>query len=103
MAEKKLGILLFNGPESQDVHTAIGLADAALKRGIEVEFFLMRLGVLNSSVAALEKLVADGAKVTVCAHNASQFGATRSEKFHYGGQYDNSNIIYDTDRYLAFL
>jgi sulfur relay (sulfurtransferase) complex TusBCD TusD component (DsrE family) len=103
MVEKKLGILLFNGPDSQDVHTAIGLADSALNRGIAVEFFMMHQAVLNSGVAALEKLADRGAKITVCAHNADELKAARSEKFHYGGQYDNSNIINDTDRYLAFL
>jgi sulfur relay (sulfurtransferase) complex TusBCD TusD component (DsrE family) len=103
MAEKKLGLLLFNGPDSQDVHTVIGLADSALNRGIGVEIFMMSNGVLNAVVPELEKLAERGAVVTVCAHNADEIKAPRSEKFHYGGQYDNSNIVNDTDRYLAFI
>lgn len=103
MADKKLGILLFNGPESQDVRTAIGLADSALSRGIGVDFFIMHLGVLNAAVPELEKLAERGAVVTVCAHNADELKAPRSDKFHYGGQYDNANLVADTDRYLAFI
>jgi sulfur relay (sulfurtransferase) complex TusBCD TusD component (DsrE family) len=103
MAEKKLGILLFNGPDSQDVHTAIGLADAALKRGIEVEIFMMYSAVQNATLPGIETLADKGAKITVCTHNAAERKAAMSEKCHYGGQYDNSNIVNDTDRFLAFI
>ncbi|MBI5178374.1 MAG: DsrE family protein [Nitrospinae bacterium] len=100
---KKLGILLFNGPDSQDVHTAIGLAESALARGVEVDIFMMHKAVLNSAVPALEALADKGARITVCAHNADQLKAARSEKFHYGSQYDHANIVADSDRYLAFV
>jgi sulfur relay (sulfurtransferase) complex TusBCD TusD component (DsrE family) len=103
MAEKKLGILLFNGPESQDVYTAIGLADAALNRGIGVEMFMMYNAVQNIVVPELESLADRGATITVCTHNADERKAARSEKFRYGGQYDNANIVGDSDRYLAFI
>ena len=102
-AGKTLGLLLFNGPDSQDVHTAAGLADAALRRGMGVEIFMMRNGVMNAAAPGLEGLADRGAKVTVCAHNANEIKAPRSEKFHYGGQYDNANILNDAERYVAFL
>ena len=100
---KKLGLMLMNGPDSQDVYTVIGLANAALDRGIEVDIFMMHNAVLNAAVAGLEKLADRGAKITVCAHNADELRAVRSEKFTYGSQYDHSNIVGDSDRYLAFL
>lgn len=104
MAEnKKLGILLMNGPDSQDVYTAIGLANAALDRGMEVDIFMMHAAVLNAAVAGLETLADRGARIAVCTHNADEVKAARSEKFVYGSQYDHSNIVNDSDRYLAFL
>lgn len=101
--KKKLGILLFNGPDSLDVKTAEGLASAALGKGIEVEVFMMHKAVLNSEFKPLEKLCDQGAKITVCTHNADQFKAKRHSKFTYGSQFEHSYIIGDSDRYLAFI
>lgn len=101
--KKKLGILLFNGPDSRDVNTAEGLASAALRKGIEVEVFMMHEAVLNSELKQLEELSGKGAKITVCTHNADQFKAKRCSKFTYGSQFEHSYIIGDSDRYLVFI
>ncbi len=101
--DKKLGFLVMTGPASQDIHNVIGLAAASLEKGIGVEIFLMREGVLNATVKELDELVDKGAAVTVCAHNADELKAHRNEKFNYGSQFDHANIINDATRYLAFL
>ncbi len=99
---KKLGFILFTGPDSQDAQTVVGLASAALKRGIGVELFLMHNAVHNASVESFNELADKGANITVCTHNADQLKAQRNEKFKYGSQYDHSNMIGEVDRYLAF-
>jgi len=44
---QKLGILLSTGPHSENVHTAIRIAEAALHQGKEVRIFLMGDGVYS--------------------------------------------------------
>lgn len=100
--DKKLAFLVMTGPESQDIYNVIGLAGAALEKGIGVEIFMMHRGVLNAAVPALETLVDKGAIITVCAHNAGELKAHRNEKFNYGSQFDHANIVNDATRYLAF-
>lgn len=99
---KKIGFLLFNGPYSQDVGTVAGLAGAALKRGLEVEIFVMYEAVLNSVNDKLTKLADDGAKIIVCGHNADELGAERTDKFTYAGQYENAILLNEADKYIAF-
>ncbi len=104
MKKKKLGILLFNGPESQDTRTAIGLSSAALKEDVEVELFLMYEGALNATNEPLQELAKDKrVKVTVCTHSADELHAFKYPGFKYGSQYDNAFIADETDRYVAFI
>jgi sulfur relay (sulfurtransferase) complex TusBCD TusD component (DsrE family) len=104
MKKKKLGILLFNGPESQDTLSAIGLSSAAVKEGIEVELFLMYEGALNGTNESLQELAKDKrVKVTVCTHSADELHAYKCQGFKYGSQYDNAFIANETDRYIAFI
>ncbi|MDH5542429.1 MAG: hypothetical protein OEY64_05645 [Nitrospinota bacterium] len=98
---KSIGFLLFGGPNSQDCTLVEGISSAALKRGIHVEIFMMYEAVLNSANEKFLKLADDGAKITVCAHNSDELKVQRSDKFHYGSQYDHSKMIYDVDRYIA--
>ena len=101
--KKTLGFLLFRGPDSEDVRTVTGLAEAALERGIGVEIFVMHQAVLNSTVEVFAALAGKGATVTVCSHNADELKAYRIDDFKYGSQYDHSNMLTDVDRYVAFI
>ena len=101
-AKEKLGILLFSGPHSQDVGTVAGLAEAAMRRGAEVEIFMMYEAVLNSLSDRLKKLCEDGLKVTLCSHNADELSAEKYNRFIYGSQYDNSHLASEATRYIAF-
>ena len=104
LKNRKLGILLFNGPENQDIRTVIGLATTALKSGVEVELFLMYEGVLNAAYKPLQELSKDkNFKVTVCTHNADELKAFKFEGFKYGSQYDNSFIANESDQYISFI
>ena len=100
--KKKLGILLFSGPQSQDVGTAAGLASAALTRGMEVEIFMMYEAALNTVSERLKELCTRGAKITICSHNADELKAHREEGFTYGSQLDHSYIVNEAHRYVAF-
>lgn len=100
---KSIGFLLFGGPESADSGTVAGLSGAALKRGLDVEIFMMHEAVLNSTNEKFLSLADSGAKITLCAHNANLLDAPRTEKFNYGSQYDHTNMILSVDKYLSFI
>jgi len=99
---KKIAFLLFGGPNSQDARTVAGLAKASIKRGLEVDIFIMYEGVQNSRNKEFSALADAGVKITACAHNSDEFKITKNEKFKYGSQYDNANFIAGVDKYVAF-
>ncbi len=95
-------MLLLGGPQNQDAGTVRELATAALRRGMEVEIFLMYEGVLNASDKRFLELADSGAKITVCGHNADEFHAERTDKFTYASQYEHAKMLSGADKYLAF-
>ncbi len=99
---KKLGILLTTSPESENTHTVIRLAGAALRAGIAVEIFLMCDGVYHLNEPRLAELSAEGARVVVCAHNAIERKVERKDFVHWGSQYDLATLVKDSDRFLSF-
>lgn len=99
---KKLGILLTTSPESENTHTVVRLAEAALKAGIAVEMFLMCDGVYHLEDSRLADLSARGVRVVVCAHNAVERKVERKDFVHWGSQYDLASLVKDSDRFLSF-
>jgi predicted peroxiredoxin len=85
------------------VVTAVGLAAAAVKRGIEVEIFMMYDAVLNTVSDRLKELGQSGAKITLCTHNVDELKAHRNDDFNYGSQFDHSYIVNEAHRYVAFV
>ena len=102
MAEK-LGFLLTTSPESENTHTVMQLAEAALARGVDVDIFIMCDGVHNAFEPRFEALVEKGARVVLCAHNLGERYRPKSEgAIVCGSQYDHAQLVHDVDRYLAF-
>lgn len=99
---KKLGIMLGTSTESENTHTVIKLARAALDEGVEVSIFLMCDGVYNMNVDALTQLSEQGAKLTLCAHNAEERKLEKKGPILFGSQYDLADIVAESDRFLAF-
>jgi sulfur relay (sulfurtransferase) complex TusBCD TusD component (DsrE family) len=102
MAEK-LGIFLSTSPESENTHTVIKLAEAALERGHEVHIFIMCDGVHNAFVPGFEALVDKGARLVLCSHNLAERHRPKIEgTIVCGSQYDHAQLVSQVDRYLAF-
>ena len=105
MAEKKkgkLGLMLTTSTESENTHTVIKLAEAALEEGLEVSIFLMCDGVYNMSVEPLNALAERGARLSLCAHNADERKLEKKGPILFGSQYDLADIVAESDRFLAF-
>jgi sulfur relay (sulfurtransferase) complex TusBCD TusD component (DsrE family) len=96
----KLAILLTAGVETEDGRTVDRLARAALEMGHEVDIFFMDDGVFH--LRHLGPLMSQGARFTVCAHNAYERGVEKVEGALFGGQNDWAEIVSQADRVVAF-
>ncbi|MBI2955044.1 MAG: DsrE family protein [Chloroflexi bacterium] len=98
----KLGILLTTTPESENTHTVVRLAEAALTAGKEVRIFLMCDGVHNTNDARFMSLIEKGAQISLCAYNADQRHVAQKDQVLWGSQYDLAGIVEESDRFIAF-
>ncbi len=96
----RVAILLSSGVESQDYHTVLRLAEAALGGGHQVSVFLMADGVyLAPRVAGLSDR---GARIVWCSHNAQQRGLPRVQGVEEGSQFDWASMVAEADRVVSF-
>jgi sulfur relay (sulfurtransferase) complex TusBCD TusD component (DsrE family) len=102
MAEQ-LGFFLSTSPEHQNTQTVIRLAEAAMRRGIDVSIFIMCDGVHNAFVPTFAALVDQGARLVLCSHNLGERHRPKLEgTIVCGSQYDHAQLVSGVDRYLAF-
>ncbi len=99
---RTLGILLTTSPESENTHTAIRLAEAALAQGVGVRVFVMCDGVYNLNQPEFMSLAQKGASIAVCAHNANERSVIEKPGVVWGGQYDLAANVSECDRFLSF-
>jgi sulfur relay (sulfurtransferase) complex TusBCD TusD component (DsrE family) len=103
LAGKKLGILLSTGPRHPNLATAVGLSEAALRRGGELYLYLIDDGVRALDDPRLGALPARGARLFVCAYGARKRGLPleRDEAVTYCGLVVLTDLITGTDRFVA--
>ncbi len=99
----QIAFLMMGSPESGATRSLVRLTEAALGQGHRVRIFLMCDGVYQMMFPAVNDLVAQGAEVVVCAHNAEERGVARHEGILWGSQYDLATMVAESDAYLALL
>ena len=105
MAARKLGLLLSTAPSHPSVETVVQLAQAALRRGVEVYLYLIDEGVKSVTDQRYLGLIDAGAKISVCAYGCQQHGVSTSivdSRVSLSGLVVLSGIIDGCDRFLAF-
>jgi sulfur relay (sulfurtransferase) complex TusBCD TusD component (DsrE family) len=105
MTAPKLGLLLSTPPSHPSVETVVQLAQAALRRGIEVYLYLIDEGVKTVVDQRYLGLVDAGVKMSVCAYGCQQYGVlttTVDSRVSLSGLVVLSGIIDGCDRFLAF-
>ena len=105
MANRKLGLLLSTPPSHPSVETVVQLAQAALRRGIDVYLYLIDEGVKTVVDQRYLRLVDAGMKMSVCAYGCQQHGVstvTVDSRVSLSGLVVLSGIIDGCDRFLAF-
>ncbi|MBK5281575.1 MAG: DsrE family protein [Nitrospiraceae bacterium] len=105
MASRKLGLLLSTPPSHPSVETVVQLAQAALRRGVEVYLYLIDEGVKTVTDQRYLKLIDVGVKMSVCAYGCQQYGVLTTSvdsRVSLSGLVVLSGIIDGCDRFLAF-
>ena len=105
MAALKLGLLLSTPPSHPSVETVVQLAQAALRRGVEVYLYLIDEGVKTAVDRRYISLIDTGVKMSVCAYGCQQHGVpttTVDSRISLSGLVVLSGIIDRCDRFLAF-
>ena len=105
MATLKLGLLLSTPPSHPSVETVVQLAQAALRRGVEVYLYLIDEGVKTAVDRRYISLIDTGMKMSVCAYGCQQHGVpttTVDSRISLSGLVVLSGIIDRCDRFLAF-
>ena len=105
MAIRRLGLLLSTPPTHPSVETVVQLAQAALRKGVDVYLYLIDEGVKTAVDQRYLGLIDSGVKMSVCAYGCQQYGvltATIDSRISLSGLVVLSGIIDGCDRFLAF-
>jgi sulfur relay (sulfurtransferase) complex TusBCD TusD component (DsrE family) len=105
MATHKLGLLLSTPPTHPSVETVVQLAQAALRKGVDVYLYLIDEGVKTVADQRYLGLIDAGVKMSVCAYGCQQHGVlttTIDSRVSLSGLVVLSGIIDGCDRFLAF-
>jgi sulfur relay (sulfurtransferase) complex TusBCD TusD component (DsrE family) len=105
MSDLKLGLLLSTPPTHPSVETVVRLAQAALRKGVDVYLYLIDEGVKTAVDQRYVGLIDAGVKMSVCAYGCQQHGVlttTIDSRASLSGLVVLSGIIDGCDRFLAF-
>ena len=105
MSDLKLGLLLSTPPTHPSVETVVQLAQAALRKGVDVYLYLIDEGVKTAVDQRYLRLIDAGVKMSVCAYGCQQHGVlttTIDSRASLSGLVVLSGIIDGCDRFLAF-
>lgn len=103
LAGQKLGLLLSTPPEHPNLTTALGLAGAALDRGVEVYLYLIDEGVRALGHPGLRGLPDRGARLFVCAYGCQKRRIPLEDDpgLTYCGLVVLTDLLNGTDRFVA--
>src|SRR5580765_4435213 len=105
MTVRKLGLLLSTPPTHPSVETVVQLAQAALRKGVDVYLYLIDEGVKTAVDQRYLGLIDAGVKMSVCAYGCQQHGVlttTIDSRVSLSGLVVLSGIVDGCDRFLAF-
>lgn len=103
LMKKKFGLLLSTDPRHPNLDVAVGLAEAALKRGADLYLYLIDDGVRALDDPRIRVLPARGAKLFVCAYGCQKrrIPLEHSDAVTYCGLVVLTDILNATDRFVA--
>lgn len=101
LVKKKLGILLSTPPAHGNLHTAVGLIEAALQKDLRVYLYLVDEGVKNMETAEIRRLSKKGLRLFLCAYGAQRYGVPVNDGAVFGGLVVLSDLVKGCDRFVT--
>lgn len=99
---KKLGVLISCAPEEAGFRHGLRVAEAAMKRGVNVYLYCIDNAVKGVADPDLQKLKATGLNLYACAYGAHKRNIALSEHATFAGLTVVNDIIAGTDRFVSF-
>ena len=99
---KKLGVLISCPPEAPAFHHGLRVAEAALKRGLNVYLYCIDEAVNGVAHPELQKLKASGLNLYACAYGAHKRKIALSADATFAGLTVVNDLMASTDRFVAF-
>jgi sulfur relay (sulfurtransferase) complex TusBCD TusD component (DsrE family) len=102
-ARNTFGLLLSTGPEHANLETAVGLARAALDRGVECYLYLIDDGVRALEDARVGALADRGVRLFACAYGCRKraIPLRDDDRVTYCGLVVLTDLLTATDRFVA--
>ena len=101
LTKKKLGLMVSTAPDHPNLATAVGLGEAALRRGADVYLYLIDDAVAAVEDPRVQALADRGLKLFACAYGCQKRGIPLSEKVTNCGLVVLTDIINGTERFVA--
>lgn len=99
---KKLGVLLSIRPDQPGFRHGLGLAEAALKEGVDVYLYCIDEAVHGIGEPQLQSMAARGLKLYACAYGMQRRDLPVNDKATFAGLGVLSDLIAATDRFVSF-
>ena len=99
---RKLGVLISCAPDRPGFRQAVGIAGAALNRGLDTYLYCLDDAVSGVGDRELQDLKLRGLKLYACAYGAQQRGLPIDDQAVYVGLTILSDLFASTDRMLSF-
>jgi hypothetical protein len=99
---KKLGVLISCRPEEPGFRHGLRVADAAMKRGVNVYLYCIDEAVKGIADVELQRLKTAGLNLYACAYGAHKRNLTLTGHATFAGLTVVNDIIAGTDRFVCF-
>ena len=99
---RKLGILIACKPDQPGFLHGLGLAGAAMKRGVNVYLYCIDEAVAGVADSELQKLKAAGLNLYACAYGAHKRNIALTDYATFAGLTVVNDIIAGTDKFVSF-
>ena len=99
---KKLGVLIACQPDQPGFRHGVRVAEAAMRRGVNVYLYCIDEAVMGVADADLQQLKASGLNLYACAYGAHKRNLALTEHATFAGLTVVNDLIVSTDRFVSF-
>ena len=99
---KKLGVLIACKPDQPGFRHGLRVAEAAMRRGVNVYLYCIDEAVMGVADPELQKLKAGGLNLYACAYGAHKRHLALTDHATFAGLTVVNDLIVGTDRFVSF-